>query len=72
MNATLHPTPRMRDVPKHFDGGDIDGDGQWYGPDMSCLDCRATRPVRYTHTHTYLLAALECGNCCELFAEVWI
>ena len=39
------PDP-MRNVPKSFDGGDIDNHGHWYGPDMSCLECRETTAMR--------------------------
>ena len=61
----------MRDVPKHFDGGDIDDEQHWYGALMCCLECRNVDAMRMTVTRTYLLAALSCGSCGEVFAEVW-
>lgn len=60
-----------RDVPKTFDGGDIDDHGHWYGAEMSCLECRETTHMRMGITATYLLAALQCGECGETFAETW-
>ncbi len=62
----------MRGVPKTFDGGDIDNDGQWYGSEMCCLECRETADVRCGTTSTYLLGTLECGECGEVFAEYWL
>jgi hypothetical protein len=67
----IPPREFTRNVPKHFDGGDIDNQGHWVGADMSCLECRETHPMRMGITATYLLAALRCGNCGEPFAEVW-
>jgi hypothetical protein len=61
-----------RDVPKHFDGGDIDNNGRWYGEEMCCLECRETKHMRVGITATYLLATLDCGECGEPFAEYWV
>ncbi len=55
-----------------FDGGDIDNHFQWHGEAMSCLECRETEPVAMTMTATYMLAALVCGSCGEIFAETWV
>ncbi len=62
----------MRNVPKHYDGGDINEHGSWRGAAMSCLECRETTDMRAGITATYLLGTLECGECGEIFAEVWI
>lgn len=59
-------------VPKHFDGGDIDNHGHWYGDAMGCLECRETRHMGMGCTSTYLLAELHCGECGAVFAEYWI
>jgi hypothetical protein len=71
---TSNPPRRedTRGVPKHFDGGDIDWDGQWEGAEMGCLDCRETAPMATGMTATYLVAALQCGECGEIFAEIRI
>lgn len=61
-----------RNVPKHFDGGDIDKNGRWLGEHMSCLECRETAAMRMGITSTHTLKQLECGECGEPFAEVWI
>jgi transcription elongation factor Elf1 len=61
----------MRNVPKTFDGGDIDNHGHWVGAEMSCLECHETAEVRMGLTATYMLAAIECRECGEVFAEVW-
>jgi hypothetical protein len=62
----------MTDVPKHFDGGDIDWNGGWAGEAMCCLECRETTRMRIGVTPIYLLAELHCGECGAPFAEVWI
>jgi hypothetical protein len=62
----------MRNVPKYFDGGDIDNENHWYGEQMGCLECGEVDAVRTGITSTYLLASLQCGNCGEVFAEYWI
>lgn len=62
----------MREVPKHFDGGDIDDDGHWRGPEMSCLECKETTAMHYGITARWFIAALECGECREVFAEYTI
>ena len=62
----------MHNVPKSFDGGDIDDEGRWYGQDLSCLECRQTTAMRLSITSTYLLAALHCGECGATFCEYWI
>lgn len=69
--GNVPPREFMRDVPKHFDGGDIDHQGHWHGAAMCCLDCGETRPMRLGITPTYQLMALECGECYAIFAEVW-
>jgi len=53
--TTPHRREYTRDVPKHFDGGDIDERGYWYGADMCCLECHETHEVRAGITATYLL-----------------
>ena len=65
-------TDAMRNVPKSFDGGDIDNHAHWYGPDMSCLECRETTAMRSGMTSIYLLARLECGACGETFCLYWV
>jgi hypothetical protein len=60
-----------RDVPKHFDSGDIDNNGRWYGSTMCCLECRDTDTMRMGIGGLYLLATLECDNCSAVFAETW-
>lgn len=62
----------LRDVPKHFDGGDVDDYGRWVGAEMGCLECRTTNAMMMGITLTYGLAALECGECREVFAEYWV
>lgn len=61
----------LHDVPKTYDGGDINAHGQWCGEDMCCLTCRETAPMCMGLTTTYLLASLECGECGETFAQTW-
>jgi hypothetical protein len=61
-----------RDIPKHFDSGDIDNDGRWYGSSMCCLECRTTDAMRMGAGGLFLLATLECGSCGEVFAERWL
>lgn len=70
-NSQPHRREYTRDVPKTFDGGDIDDHGHWYGAEMSCLECHETEAMRMSITATYMLAALRCGNCSEVFAETW-
>lgn len=71
MNCSMDQAQEnMRDVPKIFDGGDIDSSGHWEGALMCCLSCRETEPMRYTITGTYMLFALECGECGQRFCEV--
>lgn len=75
LHTTYGNVPRReftRDVPKHFDGGDIDNNGHWVGEEMGCLECRETRQMRSSATATYLLASLNCGECGEPFAEYWV
>jgi len=70
--STPYRREYTRDIPKHFDGGDIDDNGHWYGAEMSCLECHETHQMRQGITATYLLATLECGSCGETFAEYWV
>ena len=65
-------TDPMHNVPKSFDGGDIDNHGHWWGQDMSCLECRETTAMRSGMTSTYLLASLQCGECGETFCLYWV
>lgn len=66
------PAPwNLRDVPKIFDGGDIDYEGRWYGDRMCCLECRATEAMRMSPTSTYMLVSLDCGECGRSFGEFW-
>lgn len=72
MTAVAAPPRELtRNVPKAFDGGDIDNNGRWYGAEMCCRDCRETANMRMGMTATYMLATLECGECGEVFAETW-
>jgi hypothetical protein len=50
-------TDPMLNVPKSFDGGDIDNHGRWWGQDMSCLECRETTAMHAGITSSYLLAS---------------
>ena len=76
MNMPLNHNMQMRDVPKIYDGGDVvtgdDISTYWCGEVMCCLECREVKPMRLGMTATYLLAQLECGECGEPFAEVWV
>lgn len=71
-SATADAGAELRAVPTIYDGGDIDDDGRWYGEPMCCLECRETDAMRMGLSRTYLLATLECSNCLQVFAEVWI
>lgn len=62
----------LYNVPKHFDGGDIDDNGHWRGAEMCCLECRETTAMHCGITSTYLLASLNCGECGESFAKYWV
>ena len=62
----------LHNVPKTFDGGDIDVQGHWYGQDMCCLECGETTAMRSGLTRTYLLACLQCGECAVSFCEYWV
>lgn len=70
--GNIPPREFTRNVPKTFDGGDINDTGHWRGADMCCLECRETSAMRIGITATYLLAALQCGECGETFAETWL
>lgn len=69
--GNVHRREYTRDVPKTFDGGDIDDNGHWRGAEMGCLECRTTRRMVVGPTATYLLSVLRCGECGERFAEFW-
>lgn len=72
IQRTSQPAVRefTRNVPKTFDGGDINTNGQWRGAEVGCLECRETAAMHYGGTATYMVAQLECGECGEPFAEV--
>ena len=55
----------------HFDGGDIDNYGCWYGREICCLACRETVALRLGVNRIFMCAELEC-ECGEPFAEVWL
>lgn len=55
-----------------FDGGDINDNGQWRGEEVSCLDCRETRPMQMGPSPAWCVAELRCGECGRGLAEFGI
>jgi hypothetical protein len=48
----------------HFDGGDTDAHGRWWGEAICCIACKETSRIRLGFTGTYLVEELfvdECG-----------
>ncbi|MDD5199228.1 MAG: hypothetical protein PHC88_05440 [Terrimicrobiaceae bacterium] len=55
-----------------IDESDIDANGNGTGPELGCLSCHETTITRWGMTPTYLLAALDCGECQTPIIEVWV
>jgi hypothetical protein len=48
----------------HFDSGDIDDHGRWWGEAICCIACKETSRIRIGLTRTYMVNELfvdECG-----------